>query len=123
MNLFGLKIINYALTRSKRQFVKISLQKSDPNLPIFIETDASQNGTGVVLLQPLDSNFTMPISFASKILTSAEHNYANIECELLGVVFGVLHLKHFTFSSEVNIIIDHKPLASLLKKSLDACSS
>ena len=65
----------------------------------------------------------MPVAFASKTLTSAEHNYANIERELLGVVFGVLHFKHFTFGNEVNIITDHKPLVSLLKKSLAACSS
>ena len=113
----------------------ITLKFYDLNLPIFIETDASQNGIGVVLLQPLDSNAKlnenniptklMPVAFASKTLTSAEHNYANIERELLGVVFGVLHFKHFTFSNEVNIMIitDHKPLVSLLKKSLAACSS
>ena len=79
----------------------VTLKFYDPNLPILIETDASQNGIGVVLLQPLDSNFTldenniptrlMPVAFASKTLTGAECNYANIECELLGVVFGVLH--------------------------------
>ena len=111
----------------------ITLKFYDPNLPIFIETDASQNGIGVVLLQPLDSNFTlnenniptklMPVAFASKTLTSAECNYVNTECELLGVLFGVLHFKHFTFSNEVNIITEHKPLVSLLKKSLAACSS
>ena len=111
----------------------ITLKFYDPNLPIFIETDASQNGIGVVLLQPLDSNFTldenniptklMPVAFASKTLTSAECNYPNVECELLGVVFGVLHFKHLTFGNEVNIITDHKPLVSLLKKSLAACSS
>ena len=62
----------------------------------------------------------MPVAFASKTLTIAECNYANIEHELLGVVFGVLH---FTFGNEVNIITDHKPLVSLLKKSLASCSS
>ena len=102
----------------------VTLKFYDPNLPIFIETDASQNGIGVVLLQPLDSNFVldenniptklMPVAFASKTLTSAEHNSANIEHELLGVVFGVLHFKHFTFGNEVNIITDHKPLVFLL---------
>ena len=51
----------------------------------------------------------MPVAFASKTLTSAEHNYANTERELLGVVFGVLHFKHSTFGNEVNIITDHKP--------------
>ena len=86
----------------------ITLKFYDPNLPIFIETDAGQNGIGVVLFQPLDSNFTlnennipiklMPVAFTPKTLISAEHNYANIECVLLGVVFGVLHFKHFTLA-------------------------
>ena len=85
------------------------------------------------MLQPLDSNFTLnenniptkliPVAFASKTLTGTERNYANIERELLGVVFGVLHFKHFTCGNEVNIITDHKPLVSLPKKSLAACSS
>ena len=100
---------------------------------MYIETDASQNGIGVVLLQPIDLNYTldesgtptslMPEAFASKTLTCAEHNYANIERELLGVVFGVEHFKHFTFGNEVHIITDHKPLVSLLEKSLVACRS
>ena len=63
-------------------------------------------------------NKLMPVAFASNTLTSAECNI-----ELLGVVFGVLHFKHFTFGNEVNITTDHKPLVSLLKKSLAACSS
>ena len=111
----------------------VTLKFYDPSLPTYIETDASQNGIGVVLLQPIDSNFTldeydiptslMPVAFASKTLTSSERNYANIERELLGVVFGVQHFKHFTFGNVVHMITDHKPLVSLLKKSLVACSS
>ena len=111
----------------------VTLKFYDPNLPIYIETDASQKGIGVVLLQPLDKNYTldehgiptslMLVAFASKTLTDAECNYANIERELLGVVFGVTHFKHFTFGNDVHVITDHKPLVSLLKKSLVACSS
>ena len=111
----------------------VMLKFYDPSLPTYIETDASQNGIGVVLLQPIDSNYTldeydiptslMPVAFASKTLTSPEHNYANIERELLGVVFGVQHFKHFTFGNEVHMITDHKPLVSLLKKSLVTFSS
>ena len=111
----------------------VTLKFYDPNLPLYIETDASQKGIGVVLLQPIDKNYTldehgiptslMPVAFASKTLTDAECNYANIERELLGVVFGVTHFKHFTFGNDVHVITDHKPLVSLLKKSLVACSS
>ena len=42
---------------------------------------------------------------------------------MLGVIFGVEHFKHFTFGNEVHMITDHKPLVSLLKKSLVARSS
>ena len=31
-------------------------------------------------------------------------NYSNIECEMLGVVFSILHFKHFTFGRKVHII-------------------
>ena len=111
----------------------VTLKIYDPSLPTYKETDATQNGKGVILLQSIDSDYTldeygiptslMPVAFASKTLTSAEHNYANIERELLGVVFGVGHFKHFTFGNEVHMITYHKPLVSLLKKSLVACSS
>ena len=59
-----------------------------------------------------------PISYAGKTLSEIESNYSNIECELLGVVFATIHLKHFTYSRLVTIISDHKPLISLFKKSL-----
>ena len=32
----------------------VTLKFYDPSLPTYIETDASQNGIGVVLLQPID---------------------------------------------------------------------
>ena len=109
----------------------LTLKVYDPSLPTYIEMYALQNDIGIILLRPIDLNYTldeygiptslMPVAFASKTLTSAEHNYANIERELL--VFGVEHFKHFTFGNEVHMVTDHKPLVSLLKKSLVACNS
>ena len=55
-------------------------------------------------------------------LSDTESNYSNIERELLGVVFAVLHFKHFTYGRPVMIISDHKPLVSLFKKSLTSSS-
>ena len=59
-----------------------------------------------------------PISYASKILSPTESNYSNIKCELLGLLFAVTHFKHFTYGGPIHIITDHKPLVSLLRKSL-----
>ena len=80
----------------------VTLKHFDSNLPIYIETDASKKGVGVVMLQPDDSventsqtevpNDLRPVFFASKTLTATESNYSNIECEMLGVVFSVFHV-------------------------------
>ena len=59
-----------------------------------------------------------PVAYASKSLSEAEQNYANIECELLGAVFAIETFKHFTYGRLTNIITDHKPLTSLFTKCL-----
>ena len=47
-----------------------------------------------VILKYFDSNLpTLPVFYASKTLTTTESNYSNIEQEMLGVVFSLLHFK------------------------------
>ena len=58
----------------------------------IIQTDASKTGLGAVLLQE-----GQPIVYASRALTETEKRYSNIERELLGVVFGLERLHHYTF--------------------------
>ena len=102
---------------------------------MYTEVDTSEKGIGTVMLQEdtiminRDSNHDSksgseipknlrPISYASKTLPTTESNYSNIENELLGLLFTVTHFKHFTYGRLVHVITDHKPLVSLLKKSL-----
>ena len=110
----------------------VTLKYFDSNLPIFIECDTSKKGIGIVMLQ-LDStientsksdvpNNLRPVFYASKTLTAMKSNYSNTEREMLGVVFSILHFKHFTFGRHVHIITDHKPLITLFKKNLHATS-
>ena len=47
-----------------------------------LQADASQRGLGTCLLQEGE-----PIAYASKSLTDTETRYANIERELLAIVF------------------------------------
>ena len=94
-----MSIHDKAFKKLKSAIVKdMTLKYFDANLPIYIETDASKKGTGVLLMQP-DPNVqnmsktTVPY-YASKTLTATESNYSNIEREMLAVV---LHFKHFTY--------------------------
>ena len=41
---------------------------------------------------------------------------------MLGVVFSVLHFKHFTYEYHITVITDHKPLITLFKKNIAASS-
>ena len=95
------------------------IQFYDPHKPLFVECDASKQGIGCVMFQPDDSipadvnhgipSNLQPVAYASKSLSEAEQNYANIEREL-GVVFSLETFKHFTSGRQMNIITDHKPL-------------
>ena len=67
-------------------------------------------------------NNLRPVYYASKTLKTAESKYSNIEREMLGVVFSVLHFKHFTFGCQVTVIMGHIPLITLIKKNIAASS-
>ena len=106
----------------------VKLQFYDYRKPLYIEVDTSKKGIGVAMLQEdcivqnmsrcdIPNNLR-PISYTSKILSSTESNYSNIECELLDVLFAITHFKHFTYRHTVHVITDHKLLVSLFKKSL-----
>ena len=57
-----------------------------------------------------------PVAFASRALTPTEGNYAQIEKELLAIVFGMAKFNHFTYGRKVTVESDHKPLETIHKK-------
>ena len=92
----------------------------DDTKPLYLETDASGVGLGVVLLQLRDNTncpkdtapdnpILCPIAFVSKSLTCAEQRYSNIKCEALGILDSLEKLHHYCFGREVHVITDHKP--------------
>ncbi|KAK3709526.1 hypothetical protein QZH41_006764 [Actinostola sp. cb2023] len=64
---------------------EITLTYFDPKKETVLQVDASTKGLGAALLQD-----DKPVAFASKALTDVETRYANIERELLAVVYGYL---------------------------------
>ena len=85
----------------------------DPDLPTVLQCDASQSGLGACLLQQ-----GHPIAYTSRSLTPTEAQYAQIEKELLAIVFGMEKFEGYTYGHKVLVDTDHKPLESIMKKGL-----
>ena len=85
----------------------------DPTVTSTIQADASQHGLGACLLQK-----GKPIAYASRSLNPAECNYAQIEKELLAIVFACQKFHHYIYGFETKVQSDHKPLESIVHKPL-----
>lgn len=88
------------------------------NESITIQTDASKDGLGCCLLQN-----KRPVSFASCSLTDAEKNYAQIEKEMLAIVFACSKWHNLIYGREIEIVTDHKPLLGIMSKEYQKISS
>ena len=83
----------------------------DARKPLVVQCDASKNDLGAVLLQ--DDH---PLAYASRRLTPTEQGYAQIEKELLSVVFAMNKFHQYTYGRSVVVQNDHKPLVAIQKK-------
>ena len=80
---------------------------------MVLSVDSSSYGLGATLMQ--DNH---PVAYASKILTKAQQNYAQIEKEMLAIVFGCQHFHQYIYGNQIKIETDHKPLVNLMRRNL-----
>ena len=80
---------------------------------MIVQADASLRGLGTCLIQD-----GKPIAFASKSLTGAESCYANIERELLAVIFAWIQFNTYLQGRRFTVQSDHKPLEMIHLKSM-----
>ncbi len=91
------------------------LKLYDPEKSVKVSTDASNDG--VVLLQKHGTEW-FPIAYVSRTMTAAEINYAQIEKETLGLVFGCEQFHEYVYGREVIVETDHIPLIAISTKAL-----
>ena len=86
------------------------------NEEITLSVDSSKDGMGAVILQR-----NQPVAYASKSLTSAQVNYAQIEKEALAILFGCQRFHQYLYGKQFIVETDHKPLESIFAKPLNNC--
>ena len=73
----------------------------------MIQCDASKKGLGAALLQE-----GQPIAFTSRTVTGTETRYAQIDMEMLAIVFAAEKFDQYSFGHSVTMKSDHKPMKS-----------
>ena len=104
-----------AIEKLKRALVsKPVLAFYNVNKSVIMQCDASQAGLGACLIQD-----GKPVAFATRSLSSAEKNYAQIEKELLAIVSASEKFHQYVYGhGSITVESDHKPLEYIWKKPL-----
>ena len=90
----------------------------DPTKPIHLTCDASPYGIGAVISQLEETGQERPVAFASRSLSKAERNYAQIEKEALALIFEVHKFHQYLYGRTFTLQTDHKPLMTILGQKL-----
>ena len=99
------------------------LKLMDYSKPFMLETDASSNGLGAVLLQEGEDGKLHPIAYGSQSLTKAERNYHSGKTKFLTLKWAVMdHFKEYLIYQPFIVQTDNNTLTYLFTTpNLNAC--
>jgi len=90
------------------------LQYYDVSKPAVIQCDASSSGIGACIMQ--EDN---PVEYASKTMTPTERDtFARSKKEMYAILYSLDRFHTYVYARHVTIETDHKPLISIVEKSL-----
>ena len=103
----------HVLARVKALITKVPiLRYYNVNKEVTIESDSYDVGLGAVITQE-----GHPIAYASRALSPAKRNYAQIEKECLAIEFATEWFEQYILGKDhVTILTDHKALVTNFKK-------
>lgn len=90
-----------------------TLKYFDVHKPITVTCDASKFGLGAACLQD-----GTPVAYASRTMSDTEQRYAQIEKELLAVLFACTRFHDYIYGQNITVETDHQPLVTIIKKPL-----
>ncbi|KAF2880237.1 hypothetical protein ILUMI_25937 [Ignelater luminosus] len=86
----------------------------DPQLPIYITTDASQTGMSGVLSHIMPDGTEKMVACVSRTFTKAKLNYSTVHREALACIFAVKKFADYVFGQKFTIRTDQRALIAIL---------
>jgi len=86
----------------------------DMSKPFILQTDASADGIGAILLQEVDG-VKHPVAYTSKKLLPRERNYSTIEREAFAIIWGIQKFQNYLMGTHFLLETDYHPLQYLDK--------
>ena len=87
-----------------------------PDLPLVLVTDASDECVGAVLHQVQPDKSVRPLGYYSKKMSQCEQRYSVTDKEALAIVLACRHFHHYLWGTDFEIQTDHQPLTNIFRR-------
>ena len=113
-------------TKCKNNFIQLKetlhqagqLAHPDFSRSLLLQTDSSNHGLGVVLLQADTTGAECPICYISRSLTPVEKNYSTTEKKWLAIIWAFTKFHPYLHGTHVKVETDNQPLIYLINKGI-----